>query len=223
MNRLEFIKKGLGSLGFLAVMPLMGACKKDSTTGTSSTDCAVTNSETAGPYPTKSPSSFVTKNIVSDRTGTALTVQITVRNVKNNCAFLKDAIVDIWHCDAAGAYSEYGNLTSVHFLRGRQTTDANGIADFTSIYPGWYSGRAPHIHVHVYNSSGTSLLVTQIAFPEDVSKVVYAQGVYASRGQADTKNASDGIFSDGVSNELATLTGSPSAGYVLTHIINVNA
>ncbi len=71
--------------------------------------------------------------------------------------------------------------------------------------------------------SGTSLLVTQIAFPEDVSKVVYAQGVYASHGQADTKNSSDGIFRDGFTNEYATVTGSPSAGYVLTHIINVNA
>ena len=223
MNRLEFIKKGLGALGAVAVMPLTGACNKDSTTGTSLTDCAVTNSETAGPFPTKSPTTLVTKNIVSDRTGTALTVQITVRNVKNNCAVLKDAIVDIWHCDAEGAYSEYGSLTSAHFLRGRQTTDANGVAAFTSIYPGWYPGRSPHIHVHIYNSSGTSLLVTQIAFPEDVSKVVYAQGVYASHGQADTKNASDGVFRDGFTNELATVTGNPSAGYVLTHIINVNA
>ena len=223
MNRLEFIKKGLGALGAVAVLPLMGACSKESTTGTSPTDCAVTNSETAGPYPTKSPTTLVTKNIVSDRTGSPLTVQITVRNVKNNCTVLKDAIVDIWHCDAEGAYSEYGSLTSVHFLRGRQTTDANGVAAFTSIYPGWYPGRAPHIHVHVYNSSGTSLLVTQIAFPEDVSKLVYAQGVYASHGQADTKNASDGIFRDGFTNELATVTGSPSAGYVLTHIITVNA
>lgn len=223
MNRLEFIKKGLGALGAMAVMPLTGACNKDSATGTSPSDCAVTNSETAGPFPTKSPTTLVTKNIVSDRTGTPLTVQITVRNVKNNCAVLKDAIVDIWHCDAEGAYSEYGSQASAHFLRGRQTTDANGVAAFTSIYPGWYPGRSPHIHVHIYNNSGTSLLVTQIAFPEDVSKVVYAQGVYASHGQADTKNASDGVFRDGFTNELATVTGSASAGYVLTHIINVNA
>ncbi len=96
-------------------------------------------------------------------------------------------------------------------------------AAWTSIYPGWYSGRAPHIHVHVYNSAGTSLLVTQIAFPEDISKVVYAQGVYASHGQADTTNAKDNVFSDGVSNEMSVVTGSASAGYVLTHTIFVKA
>ena len=143
---------------------------------------------------------------------------------------MADALVDIWHCDAAGNYSEYGgtgmqstNYQSVHFLRGRQTTDANGLVTFTSIYPGWYSGRAPHIHVHVYNSAGKSLLVTQIAFPEDISKIVYAQGAYQSHGQADTQNSNDNVFSDGFSLEMATVSGSVSAGYVLTHNVVVTA
>ncbi len=241
MKREDFIKKGLGSLGLFAVIPALNACTKesveaDTTTGTTiSSDptvtpssCSVTNSETEGPFPTKSPASYATTNIVSDRTGTPLTVKIYIRNVNASCAIIKGAIVDIWHCDAAGNYSQYGgttmqstNYTSVNFLRGRQTTDANGMAAWTSIYPGWYSSRAPHIHVHVYNSSGTSLLVTQIAFPEDVSKVVYAQGVYASHGQADTSNAKDNVFGDGVTNEMSTVTGSVSAGYVLTHTIYV--
>jgi protocatechuate 3,4-dioxygenase beta subunit len=222
MNRLEFIKKGLGSLGAIAIAPLVHACTKD-TSGTGNPSCPNTNSETAGPFPTKSPATLASKNIVSDRKGTTLTVNITVKNGNNNCAALKDALVDIWHCDADGTYSEYGSAAAVHFLRGRQTTDANGLAAFTSIYPGWYSGRAPHIHVHVYNSAGASLLVTQIAFPEDVSKIVYAQGVYASRGQADTTNSKDGIFSDGFANELASVTGTAAAGFVLTHTINVSA
>lgn len=243
MKREDFIKRGLGSLGLFAVIPALSACSKDevvadttTTTGTTiSSDptvtpssCSVTNSETEGPFPTKSPASYATTNIVSDRTGTPLTIKVYIRNVNASCAVIKGAIVDIWHCDAAGNYSQYGgtqmqstNYTSVNFLRGRQTTDANGMAAWTSIYPGWYSSRAPHIHVHVYNSSGTSLLVTQIAFPEDVSKVVYAQGVYASKGQADTSNAKDNVFGDGVTNEMSTVTGSVSAGYVLTHTIYV--
>lgn len=243
MKREDFIKRGLGSLGLFAVIPALSACSKDevvadttTTTGTTiSSDptvtpssCSVTNSETEGPFPTKSPASYATTNIVSDRTGTPLTIKVYIRNVNASCAVIKGAIVDIWHCDAAGNYSQYGgtqmqstNYTSVNFLRGRQTTDTNGMAAWTSIYPGWYSGRAPHIHVHVYNSSGTSLLVTQIAFPEDVSKVVYAQGVYASKGQADTSNAKDNVFGDGVTNEMSTVTGSVSAGYVLTHTIYV--
>lgn len=242
MKREDFIKRGLGSLGLFAVIPALSSCTKDevvadtTTTGTTiSSDptvtpssCSVTNSETEGPFPTKSPASYATTNIVSDRTGTPLTIKVYIRNVNASCAVIKGAIVDIWHCDAAGNYSQYGgtqmqstNYTSVNFLRGRQTTDTNGMAAWTSIYPGWYSSRAPHIHVHVYNSSGTSLLVTQIAFPEDVSKVVYAQGVYASKGQADTTNARDNVFGDGVTNEMSTVTGSVSAGYVLTHTIYV--
>jgi protocatechuate 3,4-dioxygenase beta subunit len=243
MKRDEFLKKGFGSLGLFAIIPILGACTKDevAATDTSTTNitsdptttpssCTVTNSETEGPFPTHTPSDYVINNIVSDRKGTPLTVKIYIRNVNNACAILKDAIVDIWHCDAAGLYSEYGgsgmqsvNLTGVHFLRGRQSTDTNGMAAWTSIYPGWYSGRAPHIHVHVYNSAGTSLLVTQIAFPEDISKVVYAQGVYASHGQADTTNARDNVFSDGVSNELAVVSGSVTDGYVLTHTVFVKA
>ena len=201
-----------------------------STTGSTSGTCTATASETEGPFPTKSPASLVSNDITSDRTGTKLTVNITIQNKNNSCEGLADALVDIWHCDAAGNYSEYGgtgmqstNYTSVHFLRGRQTTDANGLVTFTSIYPGWYSGRAVHIHVHVYNASGKSLLVTQIAFPEEISKVVFAQGVYASHGQADTTNAKDNVFGDGVSTELSTVTGSVSAGYVLTHAIVVSA
>jgi protocatechuate 3,4-dioxygenase beta subunit len=244
MKREDFIKRGLGSLGLFAVIPALSACSKDEvvadTTTTDTTissdptvtpsSCSVTNSETEGPFPTKSPASYAITNIVSDRQGTPLTIKVYIRNVNASCAVIKGAIVDIWHCDAAGNYSQYGgtqmqstNYTSVNFLRGRQTTDTNGMAAWTSIYPGWYSGRAPHIHVHVYNSSGTSLLVTQIAFPEDVSKVVYSQGVYASKGQADTTNARDNVFGDGVTNEMSTVTGSVSAGYVLTHTIYVKA
>ncbi|MEJ7680771.1 MAG: hypothetical protein WKG06_23550 [Segetibacter sp.] len=112
------------------------------TSGTSTSgSCSVSPTETAGPFPTKTPSSLVTDNIVSDRSGVPLIIKITVNNSNNSCAALAGAIVDIWHCDAAGNYSEYGgggmqstNYTSVHFLRGRQTTDANGLVTFNSIF-----------------------------------------------------------------------------------------
>ncbi|SKC19348.1 dioxygenase family protein [Dyadobacter psychrophilus] len=243
MERKEFLRRGFSALGFAAIAPLI-SCSSDTidpveagsetttgnTTGSSSGACTVTASETAGPFPTKSPANLVTNDITSDRQGTKLSVKITIQNLNKSCEGLAGALVDIWHCDAGGNYSEYGgsgmqstNYTNVHFLRGRQTSDANGLVTFTSIYPGWYSGRAPHIHVHVYNASGKSLLVTQIAFPEAISKVVYAQGVYASHGQADTTNARDNVFSDGTSTEMSTVTGSASAGYELTHAIVVSA
>jgi protocatechuate 3,4-dioxygenase beta subunit len=244
MERKHFLKNGLAALGLVALAPLANACKKDtdgSSTGTdtgSGTDsgtgsgsCTVSPTETEGPFPTKTPSSLVTNDIRSDRTGVAFTIKITINNVNNSCAALAGAIVDIWHCDKDGNYSEYGgtgmqatNYTSVHFLRGRQVTDANGLVTFTSVFPGWYSGRAPHIHVHVYNAGGSSLKVTQIAFPTDVCNTVYTTATnYYTRGKQDTSNASDNVFSDSLASELATVTGSVSAGYTLTHLITVAA
>lgn len=162
------------------------------------------------------------------RAGAALALSFVIYRLSSSgCTAWSDAVVDVWHCDASGEYSDVTdrsfNTIGQNWLRGYQTTDANGVATFTTIYPGWYSGRAVHIHVHVYNASGKSLLVTQIAFPEEISKVVFAQGVYASHGQADTTNAKDNVFGDGVSTELSTVTGSVSAGYVLTHAIVVSA
>lgn len=250
MERKDFLR-GLGLVGLGSVaMPIISSCSSDddvstdsgatdnteaTDTGSSSgtTTCSVTPSETAGPFPTKSPSSLVKSDITSDRTGVPLTINITIQNKNASCAALAGALVDIWHCDKDGYYSEYGgtgmqsaDFTSVHFLRGRQTTDANGLVSFTSIFPGWYSGRATHIHVHIYNASGTSLLVTQIAFPEGSGSAVVMVNASTSNGYTKgmsgyTYNANDNVFSDGVSSELATVTGSVAAGFVLTHSINV--
>jgi protocatechuate 3,4-dioxygenase beta subunit len=240
MERKDFLKGlGLVGLGSLAI-PIINSCNNDddvtagTTSGTTTSgNCTVTASETAGPFPTKTPSSLVTTNIVSDRTGIAFTINITIKNTNASCAALSGAIVDIWHCDKDGYYSEYGgtsmqsvNYTAVHFLRGRQTTNTNGVVAFTSIFPGWYSGRATHIHVHIYNSAGTSLLVTQIAFPEGSSSAVALVNASTANGYTKgltgyTNNASDNVFSDSVTNELATITGSVATGFVLEHTINV--
>lgn len=250
MKRKEFLR-GLGLVGISTLaIPIINSCSKDNDSEDTSTetgsdsgsnsgsnsgsgDCSVTNSETAGPFPTITPSSLVKSDIVMDRTGVALTIKITVNNTKASCAALKDAIVDIWHCDKDGYYSEYGgsgmqsvNYTSVHFLRGRQTTDENGLVTFTSIFPGWYNGRATHIHVHIYNSAGTSLLVTQIAFPEGNDSAVAlvnasSQNGYTKGLSGYTYNATDNVFSDSTANEMATITGSVNNGFVLMHTINV--
>lgn len=233
MERKEFLKKlGIGMM----VTPLFGACSEedpgiDETDSNNTGACTTTPSETAGPFPTKSPAALVMPDIRSDRAGVATTVQISIKNKSNNCAALEGAMVDIWHCDKDGNYSEYGgtgmqgtNYTSVHFLRGRQATNVSGVVGFTTIFPGWYSGRAPHIHVHIYDSSGKSLLVTQIAFPKHVCDAVYTNSpLYSSRGKQDTTNESDNVFRDGFTNELAVVEGSVANGYALTHTIVVNA
>lgn len=241
MERKHFLKSGLAFLGLAALAPLASSCAKEDVlltdetggNGTSTGDpsCTTTPSETAGPFPTKSPSSLVTGDIRSDRAGVPFTIRITVNNRNNGCAALAGAIVDIWHCDKDGYYSEYGgtgmqsaNFSSVHFLRGRQVTDAAGLVTFTSIFPGWYAGRAPHIHVHIYSASGNSLLVTQIAFPTNVCDTVYTTAThYYTRGKQDTANTRDNVFADSLASELATVTGSVREGYVLTHLITVSA
>jgi protocatechuate 3,4-dioxygenase beta subunit len=232
MERKHFLKSLL--VGAISAPALLAACGKDDETVTPDTDalgsgnCAVAPTETEGPFPTKVPASYVRSNIVDGKTGHPLTAKITIKNANNSCAVLSGALVDIWHCDAEGNYSEYGgtgmqatNYQSVHFLRGRQITDANGLVTFTSIFPGWYQGRATHIHVHIYSASGTSLKVTQIAFPEGTNSAVAAVNGYGKGLSGYTSNASDNVFSDGVSLELATVTGSTSAGFELAITLNV--
>jgi len=243
MERKFFLRNGLAALGVAAIVPLSNACKKSSGSDSSSTtsggssgssSCTATSSETGGPYPTITPSSYVRSNIVDGQAGVALTIKITIKNLNNSCAALSGALVDIWHCTAVGYYSEYTDTpgggyatidyTASHFLRGRQVTDSNGLVTFTSIFPGWYSPRAPHIHAHIYNAAGTSLLITQIAFPTDICNTVYTTASdYKAHGTQDTANTADMVFSDSLANELSSVTGSVSAGYVLTHTINVSA
>ncbi len=226
MNRKKFLKKGILGMGSIVAIPTIIACKKDDdTTGSDDANpiaCNTSPVETAGPFPIKTPADWVRENIIGDRSGVALMINFTIQNTNNNCAVLEGALVDIWQCDAKGNYSEYegqldGNFTNEHFLRGRQTTDANGNASFISIYPGWYPGRTPHLHLEIKSSSGTSLLITQVSFPDDVSNTVYMTNAY--KGKADTTNSSDRIVD--TENLADSVTGNTTDGYVLTKIIKV--
>lgn len=228
MKRKDFLKNGaLGMGAIIGFSSLVSSCKKDEDTGGDGS-CEETPSETKGPFPIKTPAELVKENITSDRTGIPVIIAIEIQNVNNLCNPLPDVLVDVWHCDKDGYYSQYGgtreqavDYTGVNFLRGRQTTDSSGIVRFISIYPGWYQGRAPHIHVEVLTAAAKSLLVTQIAFPEDISKTVYASELYKDHGQADTSNTGDSIFRDSLTDELATITGNLTDGYTISHIIKV--
>ena len=184
----------------------------------SSATCVVTPSETAGPFP--SITLPVRSDVREDRTGLLLTLAISVVNTAASCAPVTSASVEIWHCDAAGNYSEYGNLTSSTWLRGIQPVDGNGVARFTTIYPGWYAGRATHIHIEVFVNN-RSVKTTQLAFPEEINSAVYASGVYAAKGQNPTRAANDMVFSDGVTSELASVAGNTSSGYAATFTVGV--
>jgi protocatechuate 3,4-dioxygenase beta subunit len=191
--------------------------------GTSGTACAVTPSETVGPYP--SLTDLFRSDIREGKSGVPLTLTLTVVNVTSGCSPVAGASVDIWQCDADGRYSQYAqpgyNGQGDTFLRGIQVTDAAGRVTFTTIYPGWYMGRATHIHVDV-TVNGRSVKVTQIAFPDAVSDAVHTQGVYASRGTNPTRTPADMIFADSLASELVTPIGSPSAGYSATFQVGVS-
>ena len=194
------------------------------TGGTSAAACAVTPSETIGPYP--SLTDMIRSDIREDRTGTPLSLVLTVNNTNNACGPLAGATVDIWQCDAEGRYSQYSqggfDGRASTFLRGMQTTDANGRVTFATVYPGWYQGRATHIHVEVL-VNGRSVKVTQIGFPETVNADVYRSGVYAARGLNPTSNSGDMVFADSISRETATISGSAAGGYSAAFTINVAA
>lgn len=233
-NRFVTRREALGVLGATSAAFSLIGCGETPTSPSTSVDsaaatpvvpsagCAVSPSETVGPYP--SLTDLFRSDIREGKSGLPVTLTIAVVNVNSGCSPVAGANVEIWQCDADGHYSQYSqpgyNGQSDTFLRGIQTTDSAGRVTFTTIYPGWYMGRATHIHVEV-TMSGQSVKVTQIAFPENITAAVYAAGVYASRGQNPTTNSGDNIFADSLASELATVTGDPTNGYTATFTVGI--
>ena len=162
--------------------------------------------------------------------GVPLTIKLTVLDLKNSAKPLTNAGIYLWHCNQAGQYSMYSQgATNETYCRGIQPTDSNGTATFTSVWPGAYSGRWPHIHFQVYpsvsnaTSASGKLKTSQIALPEEACDVVYTTDGYSAsiRNMAQTSLSSDMVFRDGWSQELATATGSTSNGYTATLVIGV--
>lgn len=125
------------------------------------------------------------------------------------CIPLEGAIVDVWHCDGEGNYSAVQGETGHDYLRGFQRTDASGAAQFTTIYPGWYQGRAVHIHfkIRIDAGAGTAFEATsQLFFDDALSAEVYKSGIYAAKGTQDQPNESDGIYNQSGGQTLLTVT-----------------
>lgn len=199
-----------------------------SATATSSAaSCVLIPSETIGPFPLSTllnSSSVLREAINEDKTGVPLTVKLKLVDVDNSCSIVS-GYVYIWHCDKDGLYSGYSGSNNQGqagktYCRGVQYTDSNGVANFTTIYPGWYAGRITHIHFQVfltsYSSSAQSTAISQMAFPAEVTKAVYNSSLYSSKGQNTSvaSFAADNVFSDGVTYQLARVTGSVAEGYV---------
>jgi protocatechuate 3,4-dioxygenase beta subunit len=168
--------------------------------------CTVTPEATAGPYYIDVDK--IRSDIREDRDGTQLRVAARILGA-DGCTPVKDAVFEIWHCDADGLYSGFesastgggggppgGSATdTTRYLRGAQITNADGIAEITTIWPGWYRGRTVHIHAKVFISS-QDLLTTQLYFDEELNRAVFAAAPYTAHAGRDVFNGDDSIFSD---------------------------
>lgn len=224
-------RRALGLFGATALLGCGGGGSEATSTTTStstptsssggSVSCVLTPEETAGPYPLfndiATASTYMREDITEGKTGVPLRLLLTFVNVNSNCAPITDALVYTWHCDKDGAYSGYNqpgnNTVGQTFCRGVQMTDSTGLARFTTIYPGWYSGRITHVHFRVY--LGNSLEATsQLAFPQEITRAVYGSSLYVGRGQntSVTSFSADNVFSDGEQYQLSTMTENASIG-----------
>ncbi len=225
-------------------LTLFGCGNAAGSTDTGSGECGAIPEETAGPFPGDSSngpnvlnatgvvrsdirSSFAGLSGTAD--GIPLTVVLNLVSA-STCAALAARAVYLWHCDQLGRYSLYSSgVTSQNYLRGVQEADGNGRVSFTTIFPGCYSGRWPHIHFEVYPSLAAATSVankvatSQIALPKATCDLVYATAGYAASvtNLAQISLATDNVFSDGASLELATVAGSVAAGLTATLTVAV--
>jgi len=161
----------------------------------------------------------VRREITEGRDGAPLALTISVVDA-TTCTPIKDAAVDIWHCDALGLYSGFDQAPGEQFLRGTQLTATDGRATFDTIYPGWYQGRAVHIHMKVHNG-GNVVHTGQLFFDDVQTDAVYKRSPYNSKGAPDTPNASDSIYRDaGAASAIVDLT-SKADGYTATITVGV--
>jgi protocatechuate 3,4-dioxygenase beta subunit len=190
-------------------------------------DCVVKPEMTEGPY-------FVDEKInrsdvrsdtatgaVKEGVPLALTFLVSLV-AANACKPLQGAQVDIWHCDATGMYSDTndpsGSTVEQNYLRGYQLTDATGKAGFTTIYPGWYSGRAVHIHFKIRTTGmdGAAYEFTsQLFFDDALSDEVFKLAPYAAKGTRNTRNSRDSIYNNGGAQMLLAPT-QANGGYSAT-------
>jgi protocatechuate 3,4-dioxygenase beta subunit len=205
-----------------------------SASGVAAPSCIVRPALTEGPY-------FVDENlqradIRSDpasgtvKEGLPLALTFAVSKITGgSCTAFDGALVDVWHCDALGVYSDVQdpgfNTAGQKWLRGNLVTDANGRAAFTTIYPGWYQGRAVHIHFKIRTDAAASSgleFTSQLFFDDTVSDQVFARAPYSQKsGQRGVRNENDGIFGQSGGNLTLQLTGDPASGYAATFPIGV--
>jgi protocatechuate 3,4-dioxygenase beta subunit len=226
--------KGVGLIGLGSMIPLRKASGDTGSASNAITKpsdiCWLTPTETEGPYYFNA--NLVRQDIRRDTTTgtfhTGLQLNMTFTIIDINCNPIPNVLVDIWHCDKDGLYSGYvqpgGNTVGQDFMRGIQMTDTNGQCSFISSYPGWYQGRATHVHFKVRLTS-TTYVTSQFCFLDSINNSVYATPLYSGRGPNPVTNAMDMVFQNADPAYLR-MTATPNAttgGYDGTYSIGINA
>jgi protocatechuate 3,4-dioxygenase beta subunit len=189
--------------------------------------CILTPEQTQGPFFIDT--GLLRRDITEGFAGAPLELVLRLVDAGDGCAPIRDAVVEAWHADAAGAYSGFtpaqGNTrdtTGETFLRGYQITGGDGRVEFATVYPGWYPGRTVHIHIKVV-LDGTRLLTSQLYFPDPLSDEVYLQPPYDARGPRRTLNDSDGIFANGGEDLVLDVAPVAEASYRATFVLGIEA
>jgi protocatechuate 3,4-dioxygenase beta subunit len=182
-----------------------------------SNGCVLTPEMTEGPFYLDI--NKVRADITEGRPGTPLALSLTIVNA-STCKPIANAAVDIWHTDAAGTYSGVQGDSGI-YMRGTLRSDANGVVEFKTVYPGWYNGRTVHIHTMVH-VGGNTVHTGQLFFDDTVTDEVYKAAPYNKRGTRDQRNANDGIYQGG--GEASTLKPTKSGnGYSATMTMGIQA
>ncbi len=183
-----------------------------------SVSCILTPEQTEGPYYIAGEK--LRRNITEGRPGTPLLLRTFVVDA-STCRPIRNAAVDIWHADAGGVYSGFGDgASSRTFMRGIQRTNAKGLALFRTVYPGWYQGRTVHIHVKVH-VGGNVLHTGQLYFPDSVTDAAYRRAPYSSRPARNVRNSTDSIYRSGGSKSLLRVKKTSAGVYVATITMGV--
>src|SRR6478672_11922528 len=187
-------------------------------TDAAAVSCILTPEQTEGPYYIAGEK--LRRNITVGRPGAPMLLRTHVVDAAT-CRPIRNAAVDVWHADAAGVYSGFGQgASSRTYMRGIQRTNAKGLAQFRTVYPGWYQGRTVHIHVKVH-AGGNVVHTGQLFFADSLTDAVYRRAPYSSRPNRDVRNAQDMIYRDGGSRSLLKVNRNSAGVYVATITMGV--
>ena len=153
--------------------------------------CVLTPAGPAGPF--YAPLGLLRRDLREAQPGLAMTLLLRVVR-SSDCSPVQGAFADLWHNNAGGTYSAFvaQGTAGETWLRGVQVTNANGLALFETIYPGWYPGRTCHLHLKIHTP--TDVFTTQLYATDRFSTSVWRQEPYASHGPNPTTNAIDSFY-----------------------------